>query len=223
MGNTTSATGLSGALFSKVQQRVLALIFGHPERSFYTAEIIRTVDSGVGAVERELAKLRLSGLVTVARIGNQVHYRANAAAPVYDDLRGLVEKTAGLPGVIRQALEPHAQAIAAAFVFGSVARGCDTAASDVDLMVVGDDLDYAELYSAAQAIESRLARKVNSLFVSRQDWLRKTADKDSVFGKIGRAPRIFVIGSEKDLRDGQGRTRQSGKNRASQARAAVAR
>ena len=69
---------LSNALFSKVQQRVLALIFGHPERSFYTSEIVRSVRSGTGAVERELSRLQSSGLVCVERIGNQKHYRANS-------------------------------------------------------------------------------------------------------------------------------------------------
>lgn len=223
MGNISQPLGLSDALFSKVQQRVLALIFGHPERSFYTAEIIRTVDSGVGAVERELARLRASGLVAVERIGNQVHYRANESAPVYNDLRGLVEKTAGLPRTIRQALEPYAPSIVAAFVFGSFAKGTDTAASDIDLMVIGDDLDYAGLYAAVAVIEARLARKVSPLFVSPDDWRRKSTVRGSVFDKIGRSPMIFIIGSDKDLRGGKGRARQSRKGGKPQGRGAITR
>ena len=77
--------GLSDALFSKVQQRVLALIFGRPERSFYTSEIIRNVGSGTGAVERELSRLENSGLVSVERIGNQKHYRANRQSPIFEE------------------------------------------------------------------------------------------------------------------------------------------
>ena len=73
MGTTPKPFGLSDALFSKVQQRVMALLFGHPERSFYTSEILRHVDSGVGAVDRELSRLHRSGLVTVERVGNQKH------------------------------------------------------------------------------------------------------------------------------------------------------
>ncbi|WP_246662881.1 nucleotidyltransferase domain-containing protein [Pseudolabrys sp. FHR47] len=223
MGTMISAVGLSDALFSKVQQRVLALIFGHPGRSFYTSEIVRTVRSGVGAVERELARLRMSGLVTTERIGNQVHYRANVLAPVYEDLRGLVEKTAGLTDVIRRALEPFSQTVAAAFVFGSVAKGADTATSDVDLLVIGDNLDYAALYSALQAAEGKVARKINPLFVTQDDWRRKSAVSESVFAKIGRSPKVFLVGSEKVLRDGTGRARQSGKSRPSQGRAGGAR
>lgn len=195
-----SSVGLSNALFSKVQRRVLALIFSHPERSFYTSEIVRSVQSGVGAVDRELSKLERSGLLTVERIGNRKHYRANQAAPIFEELRGLVEKTVGLAEPIKKSLEPYADTIKSAFVYGSVAQETDTARSDIDLMVIGDDLNYSDLYTAAQGAESKLRRKVHPLFVSLEDWYRKTSDKGSVFSKISNSPKIFIIGSEKDLR-----------------------
>jgi predicted nucleotidyltransferase len=188
--------GLSNALFSKVQQRVLALIFSHPERSFYTSEIVRKVRSGVGAVDRELSKLERSGLVTVDRIGNQKHYRANQAAPIFEDLRGLVEKTVGLAEPIKKYFEPYSDAIESAFVYGSVAKGVDAAYSDIDLMVIGDGLNYSDLYAAAQNVERKLRRKVHPLFVTPNDWRRKISAKGSVFSKISRSPKIFIIGSD---------------------------
>jgi predicted nucleotidyltransferase len=193
------AMSLSNALFSKVQQRVLALIFTHPERSFYASEIVRNVRSGVGAVARELSKLERSGLVSVERIGNQKHYRANPDAPIFEELRGLVEKTVGLAEPIRRSLEPYADAITAAFIYGSVAEQADTADSDIDLMVIGDDLNLSDLYAAAQRAENKLRRKVNPLFLSPKDWQRKASDRGSVLNKISSSPKIFVIGSEKDL------------------------
>src|SRR5436305_8568644 len=107
MGTTRSAVSLSSALFSKVQQRVLALIFMHPEHSFYTSEIIRNVRSGVGAVQRELSKLERSGLVCVQRVGNRKHYQANQAAPIFEELRGLVEKTVGVAEPIKKSFEQY--------------------------------------------------------------------------------------------------------------------
>jgi predicted nucleotidyltransferase len=199
MGAIPRAVGLSDALFSKVQQRVLALIFGHPERSFYASEIVRKVHSGVGAVGRELSKLERSGLVSVERIGNQKHYRPNRAAPIFDELRGLVEKTAGLAEPIKRSFAPYADTIKCAFVYGSVAKGTDTVHSDIDLMVIGDSLNYSDLYTAAQAAESKLGRKVNPLFLSLEDWQRKTSDNGSVISKVSQSPKIFIVGSEKDL------------------------
>jgi predicted nucleotidyltransferase len=190
---------LSNALFSKVQQRVLALIFGQPERSFYTSEIMRNVRSGSGAVERELSRLQQSGLVSVERIGNQKHYRANRESPIFGELRGLIMKTAGLAEPIRKSLEPYAGRIKTAFIYGSVAKGADTARSDIDLMVIGDGLSYSELYTAVQDAEGILARKVSPMFLTWEDWRIKTADKNSVVGLIAHAPKIFIFGSEKDL------------------------
>jgi predicted nucleotidyltransferase len=199
MSTRPDAVSLSNALFAKVQQRVLALIFTHPERSFYTSEIVRNIDSGVGAVERELSKLERSGLVSVERIGNRKHYRANQAAPIFEELRGLVEKTVGLAEPIKKSFEPYADTIKAAFVYGSVAKGTDTAHSDIDLMVIGDDMNYSDLYTAAQRAESKLRRKVNPLFLSLMDWQRKASDRGSVVSKISSSPKIFIIGSEMDL------------------------
>src|SRR5277367_2690966 len=120
------ALSISNALFSKVQQRVLALIFGHPGRSFYMSEIVRDVHSGTGAVERELSRLQRSGLVSVERIGNQKHYRANQRSPVFEELQKLVVKTVALAEPLKEALEPYSDKIKTAFVFGSVAKGADT-------------------------------------------------------------------------------------------------
>lgn len=194
---------LSDALFSKVQGRVLALIFGHPERSFYVSEIVRNVHSGTGAVERELARLEQSGLVSVERIGNQKHYRANRRSPIFEELSGIVLKTVGLAEPLRQSLARYADKIKAAFVYGSVAKGTDTARSDIDLMVIGDDLTYADLYAGLQKAESALSRRVNPTFMSFDDWRRRSASKDSVIAKIKAQPKLFVLGSEVELANDQ--------------------
>ena len=190
---------LSNALFSKVQQRVLALIFGHAERSFYTSEIMRSVRSGTGAVERELSRLQRSGLVSVERIGNQKHYRANHESPIFEELQSLVVKTVGLTEPIRKMLEPYAEKIKTAFVYGSVAKGTDTARSDIDLMVIGNELSYTELFAALQNAENLLRRPVNPNFLSLEDWRRKASQKGSFVNKIHALPKIFIFGSEQDL------------------------
>ena len=194
------AISLSNALFSKVQQRVLGLIFGQPERSFYMSEIIRNVQSGTGAVERELSRLQRSGLVSVERIGNQKHYRANHQSPIFAELRSLVTKTVALTEPLRKSLAPHSDGIKAAFVYGSVAKGTDTARSDIDLMVIGDELNYSELYAALQNAEDALHRTVSPTFLSFEDWRRKASGKRSFISKVNALPKIFVFGSEQDLK-----------------------
>lgn len=193
-------TNLSNALFSNVQQRVLALIFGHPERSFYTSEIVRSVHSGTGAVERELARLEQSGLVSVSRIGNQKHHQANRESPIFEELRGIVLKTVGLTDPLRQSLAQYADKIKAAFVYGSVAKRTDTARSDIDLMVIGDNLTYTDLYEGLLKAEQVLRRPVNPTFMSFDEWRRKLSAKDSFIAKINAQPKLFIFGTEADLK-----------------------
>jgi len=207
--NIGAETGLSSALFSKVRQRVLGLLFGHPQRSFYTSEIVRNVRSGSGAVARELARLQRSGLVSIERIGNQKHYRANPRSPIFEELRSLVLKTVGLTEPLKESLTPYAGKIRTAFVYGSVAKGTDTAQSDIDLMVIGQDLTYADLYAGLQKAEMALRRPINPNFLSPQEWQSKLAQRNSFVARISTQPEIFIFGSEDDLRDGQAGARQS--------------
>ncbi|HZE61014.1 MAG TPA: nucleotidyltransferase domain-containing protein [Burkholderiales bacterium] len=194
------ATGLGDVLFGKTRRRVLELLFGSPDRSFYVSEIMRVAESGIGAVHRELAALEAAGLVSITRIGNQKHYRANRGSPIFEELRGIVLKTFGAAGVLRETLAPLAPKISAAFVYGSLARGTDTAASDIDLMVVGEDVAYARILDLAEKAERRLGRKVNPTVYSRAELQRRIKDGNAFANRVIAQPKIFVIGSEDALR-----------------------
>jgi len=187
--------GLADALFTKVQQRVLALLFGNPGRSFYANELIALAGSGTGAVQRELARLAASGLVTVSHVGNQKHYQANAASPVYEELRGLVLKTSGLVDVLRVALQPLAARIETAFVYGSVAKQQDTAGSDIDLMVVSDTLSYADLFAALEGAAEKLGRAVNPTVYSRKELDKRVRSDNAFIKRVWSQPRLQVIGA----------------------------
>ena len=198
-GDALPSTGLADALFTKVQQRVLGVLFGNPGKTFYANEIIALASSGVGAVQRELARLAASGLVTVARVGKQKHYQANADSPVFEELRGLVVKTSGLADVLRTALAPLATQIDAAFVYGSVAKGQDSAVSDIDLMVVSENLTHADLFGAIEAAISRLGRNVNPTVYSRQELDKRIREKNAFITRVLGQPRLWLIGGEHDL------------------------
>ena len=195
----TASPSLADALFAKVQQRVLGVLFGNPRRSFYANEVIGLARSGTGAVQRELARLEASGLVTVTRVGKQKHYQANARSPVFEELRALVLKTSGLADVLRAALAPVSEGIRAAFVYGSVVKGEDTAGSDIDLMVVSDRLTYADLFASLEEASTRLGRKVAPSIYSRQE-LSKRVEQDNAFvTRVLGQPKRWLNGDENDL------------------------
>jgi predicted nucleotidyltransferase len=194
-----NSIGLADALFSKVQQRVLGLLFVNADRSFYTNEIVRFVDSGIGVVQRELEKLSASGLVSVKKIGNQKHYQANRDAPIFDELRGIMLKTVGLADILRLALLPLADRIQVAFIYGSIAKGSDTVQSDIDVLIIGKELAYADVYGALNTSEAQLGRPVNPSIYSMQELQRKLADDNAFVSRVLEQPKIFLIGSADDL------------------------
>ena len=193
------STSVADALFTKGQQRVLGVLFGNPDRSFYANEIISLAGSGTGAVQRELARLEGAGLVTVARVGKQKHYQANAAAPVFAELRALVLKTSGLADVLRAALAPLSAEIRAAFVYGSVAKNEDAATSDIDLMVISDRLTYADLFSVLEEVSARLGRRVNPTVYAPAELVRRARQGNAFVKRVLAQPKIWLIGGERDL------------------------
>lgn len=187
---------VADALFSGLQQRLLAVLFGQPDRSFYGNELLRLTGTGRGALQRELEKLVSADLVTVTPIGNQKHYQANAAAPIFAELRGIVMKTLGLADVLRTALNAVADRIELAFVFGSVAKGTDTATSDIDLMVVTETLSYADLFEGLAAAEQVLGRKVNPTLYTSDALAEKVRTENNFVLRVLSQPKIFLIGTE---------------------------
>jgi predicted nucleotidyltransferase len=193
------APGLADALFAKVQQRVLGVLFGNPRRTFYANEVIGLARSGTGAVQRELARLEAAGLVNVTRVGKQKHYQANATSPLFEELRALVLKTFGLADVLRAALALVSRNIRVAFVYESIAKGEDTAASDIDLMVISDRLTYADLFTALEDASRQLGRKVAPTIYSSKELAKRVKQDNAFVTRVLAQPKVWLIGDERDL------------------------
>jgi predicted nucleotidyltransferase len=196
---TKPQSALADALFTAVQQRVLGLLFGQPDRRFQSAEIIRLAKGGTGAVHRQLSRLEAAGLLSVTRAGNQKYYQARRDSPLFPELHGIMTKTVGLVEPLRQALDRHSSDVRSAFVYGSVAKGTDTAGSDIDLMVISDRLQYPDVFEALAGAESALARPVRPTLMTVADWRAKRSRRDSFASRVAAQPKLFVIGSADDL------------------------
>jgi predicted nucleotidyltransferase len=197
-GPAAGTASLAGALFTQTQQRVLGLIFGQPDRSFTISELIAATGAGSGAVQRELAKLVESGLVTMQPLGNQKRYQANPAAPIHDELVAIVRKTVALAEPLREALAPFADRIDAAFVYGSVARRSDHAGSDIDLMIVSDTLGYADVMRALHPLIERLCRDINPTLYSRQELRERLQSGNAFVTRVLEQPQLWLMG-DKDV------------------------
>ncbi|MGQ0750151.1 MAG: nucleotidyltransferase domain-containing protein [Betaproteobacteria bacterium] len=187
---------MAGVLFTATQQRVLGLLFGQPERSFFATELINLTGAGSGAVQRELQRLAESGLVTVTRKGTQKHYQANRAAPIFEELRGIAQKVFGPAEALRTAIMPLAKRIHAAWLYGSVAKGTDRAQSDLDVLIVADDLTLEEAYAALRPAEKRLGRAVSPTLYTRKEFERRRVAKSPFLSKVLAGERVFLVGDD---------------------------
>lgn len=194
-GLANRRSALADALFTSTQQRVLALLFGQPNRSFFVTELVALADSGSGAVQRELARLAQSGLVTVTKVGNQKHYQANNDSPLFKELCSIINKTVGLQEPVRAALDSLADKISLALIYGSIAKQSDTATSDVDLLLVSDQLTLEEIYSALAPVEKLLDRRVNPTLYTRKEFDQRRKTKNAFLTRVINGPTIVLIGS----------------------------
>lgn len=177
----------------------MRVLFGRPERSFYASELIREAATGSGAAQRELAKLERSGLIAARKIGHQKHYQANAASPLFSELRSIVLKTVGLAEPLREGLRPLSAEIRAAFVYGSVAKATDQSASDIDVMIISDTLSYGDVFGALDRVTRALGRKVNPTVYTAAEFSTRARTENVFVTRMLEQPKLWVIGSEHDL------------------------
>jgi predicted nucleotidyltransferase len=189
---------IEGALFSKTRSAVLGLLFGRSDERFHLRAIVRAAGAGMGSVQRELKTLEAAGLVERIAEGRQVYYRANARSPVFGELRALVAKTVGMGSVIRMALEPLAQRIRVAFIYGSGARGELTAGSDVDVLVIGS-VAFGDVVEALHETQARLGREVNPSVFAPGEWAQRLQRGEHLTSALMRGEKLFVIGDEREL------------------------
>ena len=201
---------LSEALFTTTQQKVLGLLFGKPDQSFYANEIARWAQVGKGSLMRELDRLQQAGVLTLTRQGNQTHYQANPDCPIYAELLGIARKTFGIAEPLREALQPFAEQITWAFVYGSIAKDSANASSDIDLMLIGEGLHYSEVMERLMPLEEQLGRVLNPTLYTPGDWAAKLAAENSFVVRVAQQDKINLMG-QNPLESKDGQQRESGK------------
>ena len=185
---------ISAAIFSDSQSRVFRWIFGQPERSYHLNELRRLTGLGSASLQRELGKLAEAGLVRSEKVGNLRVFQANTDSPVYDELAGLTRKTLGAQPLLQEALAPMKSNIDLAFIYGSVAKGTDTAKSDIDVVVVGNALMLSDILKLLIPVEAQLGRRINPTLYTPAEYKRRRAQKDSFLGRVLAQPVIPLIG-----------------------------
>lgn len=190
---------LLDALFEGQRQKALAFLYLNPAESVHVREIARVTGAHAGSLHRALTKLASAGLLLRETQGNHVRYRANPSCPVFPELTSLFRKTSGITLALRDALEPLGGQILTAFVFGSFARGTQHTHSDIDLFVIGD-VDFHSVVLALHGCETTLTREINPCLYGMNEFHTKLASGDGFLREVVAQPKLFVWGTEDDLR-----------------------
>lgn len=187
---------LMDVLFGAYRQRVLAVLLLNPDADYHVRELARLTGTSAGTLHRELSRLAEAGLLLRREQGNQVRYQANRDCPIFSELAGLLRKTVGMAGVIAEALATHPVEIA--LIFGSIARGEETALSDIDLLLIGE-IGFADAVRSLHPLQEKLQREINPVVYRADEFVQKVRAGDRFANEILVKPKLFVKGSADDL------------------------
>lgn len=185
---------IASALFTDSQSRLFSWLFGQPDRAYHLNELRRLTGLGSASLQRELNRLAAAGLVNAQAVGNLRRFQANPQSPVYAELVALTRKTLGTVPVLRDALQALQPGLQSAWVYGSVAKQTDTAQSDIDVMLVGQDLLLSQVLRCLEPAEAELGRKINPSCYSPQEFARRRAEPDSFVNRVLSQPILPLIG-----------------------------
>jgi predicted nucleotidyltransferase len=186
---------LAQFLLGQTRSSVLSVLLLRPEISLHVRELARLTGGSPGSLHRELRALADMGLLLRQETGRQVYYRANLQCPVYEELAGLLRKTAGLVDVLREALAPLTDKVELAFVYGSMASGTEHAHSDVDVMVIGE-LEFADVVLALSPAQSVLRREINPTVLTHAEFTRKLRQAEGFVSSVWHGPKLWVSGGD---------------------------
>jgi predicted nucleotidyltransferase len=137
----------------------------------------RLTGISAGSLHRELKAMSEAGLLIREQQGNQVLYQADRSCSIFEELASIFRKTVGLGSELTTALEPIADRIDVAFVFGSMASGKQHAKSDLDICVLGE-VELLDVVKATGSVQERLRREINPVVMSAKQFASDLANHE---------------------------------------------
>lgn len=199
-----AVSGIGGLFAGKAIVALLRLFILSATRDFYQRELAELTGERLFLIQRGLARLVQAGIVDQASRGNRVYYRANQSHPAFGDLKAVILKTVGVGDTIRAQLDKVGDRVKIAFIYGSVARGEETASSDIDLMLIGT-LSGREVASVFAPVKKMLNREINPSIYSLAEFRKKANERHPFLTTVLKEPKLFLLGDERDLKAVLGR------------------
>jgi len=182
---------------SKTRVEILKLFLFNTNNSFYQRQISNLTAQSIRGVQREVDKLNRIGLIERSIQGNRIYYKVNKKCPIVEDLKNIFFKSVGIAEVLKDNFKE--KGIKVAFIYGSYAKGEESLLSDIDLMVIGD-ISSKELSSILSKPKKELMREINYVVFSLNEFINKAMRKDHFINSVLKDKKIYIIGSEDELK-----------------------
>jgi len=182
---------------SKTRVEILRLFLFNAGNSFYQRQISSLTNQPIRGVQREVEKLIKIGFLEKSVQGNRIYYKVNRNTPIFEDLKNLFFKSVGIAEALKENLQD--KKIETAFIYGSYARGEESLISDIDLMIIGD-ISSKELSRLLSKPKTELMREINYAVFSLNEFIGKAIQKDHFINSVLRDKKIFIIGSDDELK-----------------------
>lgn len=189
---------LKSLIGSKTRQVLLSTFFNTPEKEYYTRQLASMHGMSVGTIHRELKNLIASEIFTVRSVGNIKLFSLNRKNPVYEELKNIIYKTEGIVKFVKNAIS-KVSGIRVAFVYGSFAKGDERQDSDIDIFLIGDDIDEDALVINIGNLEKKLFKEINYTRYTESEYKKEKKKKNSFILEVIKGKKIFINGGDDDL------------------------
>ncbi|NQT80421.1 MAG: nucleotidyltransferase domain-containing protein [Candidatus Aminicenantes bacterium] len=182
---------------SKIRQDLLALFFTNPSQKYYLRELQRMLGYSAGSIRRELLRFKSDNLFSTQKTANLLYYSLNTEHPLFEELKSIIAKTVGVEGSLRKSLSAIKR-IKISFIYGSFASKSQKAASDIDIMIIGNP-EISDLNEEIARLEKKLKREINITIYPLEEYKAKKISKSGFILDLQNNPKIILTGKEDDL------------------------
>lgn len=184
-------------LRSKARQQLLAYYFTNPTARLHLRDLAQRLNIDPSNLSKEFGRLEREGLFRSEVIGRQKYFQLNREYPLFNEVRKIVAKTIGAPRLISQSLK-KVEGIDEAYLYGSFARNQQDAASDIDVLVIGDPSEEV-LAQTARNLERQLGREINYTVLTPKELKSRRARKDAFLENVWHNERVSLVSPDEEV------------------------
>lgn len=171
----------------------------NPSEDTYLARIVDATGKALIQVQRTIKRLVDGGLIVQSTRHNKTYYRLDTKHVAYDHFKQLALQAKIFSDPFQQDLDRLQNRVDFAFIYGSVASGLNTPASDIDLFFVGS-LSHDDVQPLACTLGRELVQEVNTIVFSPAKLEKLIQEKNPFIGNVLQSPKIWLFGDKNEFK-----------------------